>query len=228
MRTRWIALALLPIAAVACAKSGPNFIGDEPATTPAQLPVTTIPVDTSTVVPTAVALTPTTIDPPTTPTPTTIPETTAPPTTVSLTDEVTTAWTELRTVLNACVAQPQSCELDSLASPGSPAHDDFSTWVAEKVELGQYGVKQPSSRYVVESVTQGSDGSSATLRVCFVDADWLVGAGPTTSPDDDAVVDSSVNSLRVDYVLAKASSRWRVFERTLVEQLGAGDLCGAS
>jgi hypothetical protein len=167
----------------------------------------------------------------------TAPVTTVPVTTVPVTTVVTTVpltpearlladYDGLETTVGRCLSEPESCEPTAVAVEGSPFHTRFAQQVERYLRDGVRARSIGGVYYVIESTELAADGRSARVVMCHVDGDLLVDPGPTPSPDDDIVIDDSVNTRILETDLTLTPAGWRRWERRILDEWRGEDRCG--
>jgi len=186
-------------------------------------------VEVSTTVAAAVVAVSTSVGVETTLPPATVVETTIPVTTVpepaSKEDQVTADFIAARSARQECSYDPEGCEFEAIAVPGSPMDANTHEAVARSIRdnvRGKRGFGDVQVR--VESV--GFEGDAAYVTACAYDTGVLFDIADPTNSSDDIIVDDSTASYRVRWELHLVADTWLLFNNTSIDQLTAGDLCG--
>jgi hypothetical protein len=151
--------------------------------------------------------TPGTTAPTTTVAPTTMPATTvAPPTTVDPIAQIEADFWASEDAYYECGAAPETCDVSEIAVPGSPAFENLSKFF-DKLAAADWRAEAGDDGYmVIEGITLGPTGKTATMRVCSWDTDRIYDPAGHDEPDDDIIVDDT------------ESSKWAAFELQLTDR----------
>lgn len=181
------------------------------------------------------------------PTTTAAPTTTSPPTTTTLevitttsddADATTTTtldqerleaqvaadFLDARDERTRCGREPETCDFDRLALPGS-AQDLYNRSImADRIASNQRTVEGNGElQTLIESIAVS--GTTATIVACQVDSLVLFDAGDLSDPSDDVILDDGTSSTRIHWDLVLDSGRWRLTGGLDLEQIEGASLC---
>jgi hypothetical protein len=199
--------------------------GSASRTEPASDPTTTSPA------PAATTVAPTTTPAPATkPAPTTAPPTTAlPPTSTTLDPRarVIADFDATHAAFNACTADPDHCDVSTIAAPGSKEFAGLSAIMAKLARNGLKGRPSPRDYRVVEGLEISPTGTTATLRTCIFDAGMIYDPRGTADPSDDVIVNDAIASTRTTWTMALTPNGWRRATSQLTTQKIGENQCPA-
>ena len=155
----------------------------------------------------------TTAPAPTTATPTTVASTTttlAPTsTTLDARAKVIADFDATHAAFNACTADPDHCDVSTIAAPGSKAFAGLSAIMAKLARNGLRGRPSAQDYRVVEGLEISATGTTATLRTCIFDAGMIYDPRGTTDPSDDVIVNDAIASTKTTWTMALTPNGWR-------------------
>lgn len=214
------ALLLLALGAAACADGS-----DSSPSTPSV-------ADPTTVTTTAASSTPTTTTTSTTSTSTSTTSTTSttssePP--ASPEDDIRAAIALAQQSFSDCLVAMPQCDPSTLSvARAGPLLERNVARVQEWNAAGYTVRNRDQFRFVVESVTLGSDGRTASATVCIADGSDLVhpGAGPGGA---DVIVDDAYTSGRSAWDMRlDPDGKWRAYDAPAVGPTESSDVCPAA
>lgn len=126
-----------------------------------------------------------------------------------LSDEV--VWT-LHDRLIACLVQPETCELATIAARDSAAYDELTALIAERRSQGLEARPPllPPTRRILRSWSADTSGS---VEWCWVDD--LVLTDTDSVPGQAVVLDESEHTLAESWTLQLIEGAWRVADRNI-------------
>jgi hypothetical protein len=128
-----------------------------------------------------------------------------------------------------CLIALPACDPLTLAAARAGALLDRNVTLINEWNSSGYAVRDRDKfRYIVESVSLGADGVTATATVCIADATRLV--IPNAAPDGgDVIVDDEYTSGRSAWDMRlDPDGVWRVHDTTPIGAAASEDLCPAS
>ena len=188
-------------------------------------PAISVPVATTAAITSTVASTSTTS---TTASTTTLAPTTTVDPAVATDAAVREAVALAQNTFNECLAALPVCDPSTLAVARAGDLLDRNVKLINEWNSSGYAVRDRDQfRYVVESVSIGGDGVTATATVCISDASRLV--IPSAAPDGgDVIVDDEYTSGRSAWDMRlDPDGVWRVHDTTPIGAAASEDLCPA-
>ncbi len=211
------ALLLLALGAVACADSSDSSPSTASATDPTTVPTTaassstSTSITTSTTSPSTSSLSTTTSEPPASPE-----------------DDVRAAIALAQQTFSNCLVAMPLCDPATLSvARAGPLLERNTARVQEWNAAGYTVRNRDQFRFVVEGVTLGPDGLTATATVCIADGSDLVhpGAGPGGA---DVIVDDAYTSGRSAWDMRlDPDGQWRAYDAPAVGPTESSDVCPA-
>lgn len=134
-------------------------------------------------------------------------------------------FAELMAKRIACSRDPWSCDIDDLAVPDSPAHQDLDETFQRRRRYGITASAKGALTYEVDGIDEISP-ELAHVSVCINDDVVLTMRVPGGGPP--AIFDESILSYRTVFVMQRTTAGWRWVEFETIDRVVGANLCNAS
>jgi hypothetical protein len=130
------------------------------------------------------------------------------------------------TLRKQCGRQPDQCDIDSFAVPGSALHTGTTKLIRERT-AGNIRSRAGAGtyRFRIESLLI-NDTSHALVHTCSYDSVVLFDSGQLDSTADDIVFNNHTASNRTAWSLEMHAGHWKWVSGEVLESFFGGDICG--
>ena len=130
------------------------------------------------------------------------------------------------TLRKQCGRQPDQCDIDSFAVPGSALYAGTTKLMLERT-AGNIRSRAGAGtyRFRIESL-QINDTSHALVHTCSYDSVVLFDSGQLDSTADDIVFNNHTASNRTAWSLEMHAGHWKWISSEVLESFFGGDICG--
>jgi len=130
------------------------------------------------------------------------------------------------TLRKQCGRQPDQCDIDSFAVPGSALHTGTTKLMRERT-AGNIRSRAGAGtyRFRIESLLI-NDTSHALVHTCSYDSVVLFDSGQLDSTADDIVFNNHTASNRTAWSLEMHAGHWKWVSGEVLESFFGGDICG--
>ena len=130
------------------------------------------------------------------------------------------------TLRKQCGRQPDKCDIDSFAVPGSALYAGTTKLMLERT-AGNIRSRAGAGtyRFRIESL-QINDTSHALVHTCSYDSVVLFDSGQLNSTADDIVFNNHTASNRTAWSLEMHAGHWKWVSGEVLESFFGGDICG--
>jgi hypothetical protein len=132
----------------------------------------------------------------------------------------------MRVAFNSCTANPTSCNLSTLAVPGSTAYTNTGAFIEKLARNGLRGKPSPRDYMTFESVALSPDGTTATVQTCIFDAGVIYDPRGNGDPSDDVIVDDAIGSTQTLWTLSMYQGHWLPARGHVITNKMGVDSCG--
>lgn len=130
------------------------------------------------------------------------------------------------TLRKECSRQPDRCDVDSFAVPGSTLHRNIKQLMQERT-AGNIRSRAGAGtyRFRIESLLF-NDTTHALVHTCSYDSVVLFDSGQLDSTADDIVFNNHTASNRTAWSLEMHAGHWKWVSGEILESFFGGDICG--